>query len=213
MEQVKRKRTIYEVVFKRPLDFFLSLIAIILLSPVMILVAILIRIKLGGPVLFKQLRPGKNEKIFNMYKFRSMTNEKDKKGNLLPDADRLTKFGKFLRSTSLDELPGLFNILTGKMSIVGPRPLLIEYLPFYTKTEKKRHLVRPGLTGLAQVSGRNFVEWNKRLSLDVDYVRNVKFSQDVMIIFKTFINVIRKKDISVDSSEVEGNLAEIRRGN
>ena len=129
MEQVKRKRTIYEVLFKRPLDFFLSLIAIIILSPVMLIVAILVRIKLGGPVLFKQPRPGKNEKIFNMYKFRSMTNERDENGNLLPDEDRLTKFGKFLRSTSLDELPGLFSIFTGKMSIVGPRPLLVQYLP------------------------------------------------------------------------------------
>src|SRR5690554_125088 len=141
MEQIKRKRTVYEVIFKRPLDFFLSLIAIILLSPVMLIVAILVRIKLGGPVLFKQPRPGKNEKIFNMYKFRSMTNEKDGKGNLLPDEIRLTKFGKILRSTSLDELPGLFSILTGKMSIVGPRPQLIRDMWFMSKEERKRHLV------------------------------------------------------------------------
>lgn len=201
MEQVKRKRTIYEVLFKRPLDFFLSLIAIIILSPVMLIVAILVRIKLGGPVLFKQPRPGKNEKIFNMYKFRTMTNEKDEDGNLLSDKDRLTKFGKILRSTSLDELPSLFNILIGKMSIVGPRPLLVKYLEYYTEDEKQRHLVRPGLTGLAQVNGRNSLEWEDKFMLDKSYVSKITFRKDVVIIIKTVINVIRRKDITHTTSK------------
>ena len=145
----------YAKYFKRVLDFLLSLIAIIILSPVLLIIAILVRIKLGSPVLFKQERPGKNEKIFTLYKIRTMTDKKDEKGNLLPDEDRLTKFGKILRSTSLDELPELFNILKGDMSIVGPRPLLVEYLELYNEEQKHRHDVRPGLTGLAQISGRN----------------------------------------------------------
>lgn len=209
MEQVKRKRTIYEVVFKRPLDFFLSLIAIILLSPVMLVLAILVRIKLGGPVLFKQPRPGKNEKIFNMYKFRSMTNKKDEDGNLLPDEDRLTKFGKFLRSTSLDELPGLFSILIGKMSIVGPRPLLVQYLPLYNEEQSRRHLVRPGLTGLAQVNGRNAISWQEKFDLDIKYLKKITFIGDVKILFKTAFKVFRRSDISSDTHETmeyfEGN--------
>lgn len=209
MEQVKRKRTIYEVLFKRPLDFFLSLIAIIILSPVMLIVAILVRIKLGGPVLFKQPRPGKNEKIFNMYKFRSMTNERDENGNLLPDEDRLTKFGKFLRSTSLDELPGLFSIFTGKMSIVGPRPLLVQYLPLYNEEQRKRHLVRPGLTGLAQVNGRNAISWQEKFHLDIKYISKITLFGDVRIIFKTAFKVFRRSDISSDTHETmeyfEGN--------
>ncbi len=197
MEQIKRKRTIYEVVFKRPLDFFLSLIAIILLSPVMLVVAILVRIKLGGPVLFKQPRPGKNEKIFNMYKFRSMTNEKDEEGNLLPDVDRLTKFGQTLRKTSLDELPGLFNILFGKMSIVGPRPLSVLYIPYYNNYERRRHLVRPGLTGLAQINGRNTLNWEDRFKFDVSYVQKITFFGDIKIIFKTAIKVFKSDNIKV----------------
>ncbi len=209
MEQIKRKRTIYEVVFKRQLDFFLSLISIVVLSPVMLIVAILVRIKLGGPVLFKQPRPGKNEKIFNMYKFRSMTNERDENGNLLPDEDRLTKFGKFLRSTSLDELPGLFSIFTGKMSIVGPRPLLVQYLPLYNEEQRKRHLVRPGLTGLAQVNGRNAISWQAKFDLDVKYLQKITFFGDVKIIFKTAFKVFRRSDISSDTHETmeyfEGN--------
>ena len=181
MEQVKRKRTIYEVVFKRPLDFILSLLAIIILSPVMLVVAILVRIKLGGPVLFKQPRPGKNENIFNMYKFRSMTNEKDEEGNLLPNKKRRTKFGNKIRALSLDELPGLFNVLKGDMSLVGPRPLLVQYLPFYINEEKKRHMVRPGLTGLAQIKGRNSVNWDERLNYDVIYIQKITFIKDFKI--------------------------------
>lgn len=209
MEQVKRKRTFYELIIKRPMDFLLSLIALIVLSPAMLIVAILVKIKLGGPVLFKQERPGKNEKIFKMYKFRSMTQEKDEQGNLLPDDKRLTKFGKILRSTSLDELPGLFNILKGDMSIVGPRPLLVRYLPRYNEEQRKRHLVRPGLTGLAQVNGRNAITWEERFNLDIKYVAKVTFIKDLSIIIKTFFKVIRRKDVNsethVTKEEFEGN--------
>ena len=182
------------------MDFILSLIAIILLSPVIILVAILVRVKLGGPVLFTQNRPGKNEKIFKLYKFRTMTSELDKDGNLLPDEVRLTKFGKFLRSTSLDELPGLFNILKGHMSIVGPRPLLVQYLPLYNEEQKKRHLVRPGLTGLAQVNGRNAISWEDKFKYDVKYVERITFFGDIKIIILTAFKVIRRKDINSNTS-------------
>lgn len=199
MEQIKRKKTIYELLFKRPMDFILSLIAIVFLSPLMVGIAILVRIKLGGPVLFKQLRPGKNEKIFRMYKFRSMTNKTDEKGRLLPDEVRLTKFGKFLRSTSLDELPGLFNILSGKMSIVGPRPQLIKDLWFMNDKIKERHLVRPGLTGLAQVNGRNAIEWNKKFDLDLKYISKITFYGDLIIIFNTILKVFLRKDITQEN--------------
>src|SRR5690554_3436617 len=202
MEQIKRKRTIYEVVFKRPLDFILSLLALIILSPVMIIVAILVKIKLGGPVIFKQQRPGKNEKIFNMYKFRTMTNELDKDGNLLPDKDRITKFGQVLRKLSIDELPSLLNILKGDISIVGPRPLMPSYLNYYTPKEKQRHLVRPGLTGLAQVNGRNYIDWEKRFEHDLKYIEKITFFGDIKIIFKTFIKVLKREDI-VDSKDPE----------
>jgi lipopolysaccharide/colanic/teichoic acid biosynthesis glycosyltransferase len=161
---------IYRKYFKRPLDIVLALIAIIIFSPVMLIVSILVRINLGSPVIFKQQRPGLNEKIFTLYKFRTMTDERGKNGELLPDSARLTKFGKFLRSTSLDELPELFNILKGDMSIVGPRPLLVEYLPLYNDYQKRRHEVRPGLTGLAQINGRNAITWEQRFNLDVQYV-------------------------------------------
>lgn len=196
-----RKRTIYEVLLKRPLDFILSLLAIILLSPIMIIVAILVRIKLGGPVLFKQQRPGKNEKIFNMYKFRTMTNEKDEEGNLLSDEIRLTKFGRFLRSTSLDELPGLFNILKGSMSIVGPRPQLIKDMWFMSSNQRRRHLVRPGLTGLAQVNGRNAIDWESKLQLDLDYIEKITFWKDLKIIFKTAFKVLKRSDINQEGME------------
>ena len=182
----------YAKYFKRVLDFLLSLIAIIILSPVLLVIAILVRIKLGSPVLFKQKRPGKNEKIFTLYKFRTMTDKKDENGNLLPDEDRLTKFGKVLRSTSLDELPELFNILKGDMSIVGPRPLLVRYLPYYTKEERHRHDIRPGLTGLAQIHGRNATNWTERFGYDVKYVKNITFLGDVKIIIKTIMKVIKK---------------------
>ena len=201
----------YAKYVKRPMDFVLSLIAIICLSPVMAVTAILVRTKLGSPVLFKQQRPGKDEKIFNMYKFRSMTDEKDDDGNLLPDEVRLTKFGRALRKTSLDELPELFNILKGDMSIVGPRPLLVAYLPYYTDDERHRHDVRPGLTGLAQVNGRNFLGWDNRLAMDTEYIRNISFVNDAMIIIKTACKIFKRTDIADNTNEIEGNLAELRK--
>lgn len=194
------KGGLYRRFFKRPMDFMLSLIAIIVLSPVFLIVAILVRTKLGSPVLFKQERPGLNEKIFSMYKFRSMTDEKDSSGNLLPDHVRLTKFGKFLRSTSLDELPGLLNILKGDMSIIGPRPLLVQYLPLYNEFQKHRHDVRPGLSGLAQVNGRNAISWEEKFKLDVKYVNQVSFIGDWKIIFLTLKKVFVREGISSDTT-------------
>lgn len=201
----------YKHFFKRLFDFILSLIAIIVLSPIYIIVAVLVRIKLGSPVLFTQDRPGKDEKIFKMYKFRTMTSDTDEKGNLLPDEVRLTKFGKALRSTSLDELPELFNILKGDMSIVGPRPLLISYLPYYNEVEKHRHDVRPGLTGLAQVSGRNYIAWDDRFAKDVEYVEKQSLLLDIKIILNTVKIVFKKSDIATDTRTVESNFAEERK--
>ena len=195
----------YKDFLKRFLDIILSLIAIIILLPVYIIISILVLIFMGWPILFKQPRPGKNEKIFNLYKFRTMTNKKDKDGNLLPDEQRLNKFGRFLRKTSLDELPELFQILFGKMSIVGPRPLLVEYLPYYTEEEHHRHDVRPGLTGWAQVNGRNVTEWNKRLKQDIYYVNNVKFSLDVKIIILTIYKVFKRADVLVGNQYEQGH--------
>ncbi len=202
---------IYRNYVKRIMDIFLSFIAIFILMPLILLLAFLVKIKLGSPILFFQERPGKDEKIFRLYKFRSMSEEKDKEGHYLPDEKRLTRFGRKLRSTSLDELPELINILKGDMSIVGPRPLLIEYLPYYTEIERKRHKVRPGLTGLAQVEGRNYLSWDERLKKDVAYVEQISFWLDCKIIVKTFINVIRQKGVAEDTSNIEGNLANIRR--
>ena len=190
----------YQKYIKRGLDFILSLIASIILSPVMLMVAVGVRVKLGSPVLFKQQRPGKNEKIFNMYKFRTMTDERDENGELLPDEVRLTKFGKTLRSTSLDELPELFNIVKGDMSIVGPRPLLVRYLPLYNERQKHRHDVRPGFTGLAQVNGRNSISWEEKFEWDVKYVEHITFWGDVKIIFKTVKTVLTHEGISSASS-------------
>ncbi|UTY39962.1 sugar transferase [Allocoprobacillus halotolerans] len=190
----------YRHFFKRFFDFILSLIAIIVLSPIYIIVAILVRTKLGSPVIFCQERPGKDEKIFKMYKFRSMTSETDEEGNLLPDEIRLTSFGKKLRSTSLDELPELFNILKGDMSIVGPRPLLVEYLPLYNDFQKHRHDVRPGLTGWAQVNGRNTISWEDKFKLDVEYTQKYSFLLDIKIIFMTVLSVVKKEGISSDTS-------------
>lgn len=187
----------YEKYFKRMLDFLLSLIAFIVLSPIMAIVYILVRIKLGKPVIFKQERPGKNEKIFTLYKFRTMTDKKDEQGNLLPDAERLTKFGKFLRSTSIDELAELINIIKGDMSIVGPRPLAVAYLPYYNEKEKHRHDVLPGLTGLAQVNGRNALQWEDRFDFDIQYVKNVCFIEDLKIIFLTIKKVFKRENIVV----------------
>ncbi len=201
---------LYKNYIKRIMDIMFSLISLFILSPVMLLVALLIRIKLGSPILFFQERPGKDEKIFRLYKFRSMSEEKDENGNYLPDEKRLTTFGKLIRRTSLDELPELFNILKGDMSIVGPRPLLVEYLPYYTKIEGKRHQVRPGLTGLAQVEGRNYLSWDERLKKDVVYVEQMSFLLDCKIIIKTFISVIGQKGVAEDTRNIEGNLAKIR---
>lgn len=197
----------YKLFFKRFFDFILSLIAIIMLSPVYLIVIVLVRIKLGSPVFFTQKRPGKDEKIFKMYKFRTMTNEVDENGNLLPDDKRLTKFGKLLRSTSLDELPELFNILKGDMSIVGPRPLLVRYLPLYNEYQKHRHNARPGFTGWAQCNGRNSIGWEEKFDLDVYYVNHITFLLDVKIIFKTVKTVLCREGIS---SEASATMEEFR---
>ena len=201
MEANKRRRGIYEKFIKRALDMILSGIAIIILSPILLIVAVLVKTKLGSPVIFKQERPGLNEKIFKMYKFRSMTDAKDENGELLPDEERLTSFGKKLRSTSLDELPELFNIFKGDMSIVGPRPLMVSYLPLYNEFQKHRHDVRPGLTGLAQISGRNLLSWKERFEKDISYVENISFTLDMKIIFTTVKSVIKRDGISSNTSE------------
>jgi len=189
----------YRRYIKRPMDIILSFIAIIVLLPVLLVVAILVRIKLGSPVIFKQKRPGLNEKIFTLYKFRTMTDKKDENGELLPDSERLTRFGRMLRSTSLDELPELFNILKGDMSIVGPRPLLVKYLPLYNEHQKRRHDVRPGLTGLAQVNGRNAITWDEKFNLDVKYVDNIRFLTDWKIMFQTIKKVFIREGISSEN--------------
>ena len=207
--KAKGKDSFYARYIKRILDVICSLLGLIILSPVLLIVAILVRIKLGSPIIFKQDRPGKDEKIFTLYKFRSMTDKRDVDGNLLPDDVRLTRFGKMLRATSLDELPELWNILKGDMSVIGPRPLLIEYLPYYKDAEKCRHDVRPGLSGLAQVSGRNLVEWDERLHLDVEYVNNISLRLDLVIIFNT-IRVVLNKDGLSECTIDEGRLDLIR---
>lgn len=201
----------YRKYIKRLLDIVISLTALVVLSPILLVVAILVRCKLGSPVIFHQQRPGYNEEIFKLCKFRTMTDERDENGELLPDAVRLTKFGRMLRATSLDELPELWNILKGDMSLIGPRPLLVSYLPYYTEEEKLRHTVRPGLTGLAQVSGRNLLDWDKRFATDVEYVRNLTFAMDVKIFFLTIKKVFVRENIEVDTNQVEGNFAEIRK--
>lgn len=191
----------YKRFAKRILDIFFSLIFILMLSPVLLGIAILVRVKLGSPVIFHQLRPGKDERIFELKKFRTMTDEKDEDGRLLPDNVRLTDFGKKLRSTSLDELPELWNILKGEMSFVGPRPLLVEYLPRYNEEQHRRHEVRPGLTGLAQSQGRNLLTWEDRFELDIYYVDNMSFLGDMKIIFDTFKAVMKQDGISSGTSE------------
>lgn len=196
---------------KRILDIILSLLAIIILSPLLAVTAVLVKTKLGSPVLFKQERPGKDEKIFTLMKFRTMTDERDENGELLPDEVRLTKFGKFLRSTSIDELPELFNILKGDMSVIGPRPLLVQYLPYYTEEERHRHDVRPGLSGLAQANGRNNVTWEEKFAWDIKYVNEMSLILDINIFLKTVFNVLKRDDVVVDSYEVEPNLDDIRR--
>lgn len=199
-EKMEHKPTFYEKYVKRFFDIILSLFALILLSPVMLIVAILVRTKLGSPVIFCQERPGKNERIFKLYKFRSMTDKRDEKGELLPDEVRLTKFGKLLRSTSLDELPELWNILRGDMSIVGPRPLLVKYLPLYNEVQKHRHDVRPGLTGWAQVHGRNLQSWEERFEHDIWYVQNINFMTDIKTIILTVKCVFKRTGVSSENS-------------
>ena len=192
------RQGIYARSIKRKLDILLSGTALVVLSPIMAVTAWQVRKKLGSPVLFTQLRPGKGEKIFKMYKFRTMTDERDAKGNLLPDEQRLTEFGKFLRESSLDELPELFNILKGDMSIVGPRPQLVRDMVFMTKEQRRRHKVAQGLTGLAQVSGRNNISWEEKLTYDQEYVKHITFLGDLRIILKTIGNVLKKEDINTD---------------
>ena len=202
----------YKKYIKRILDILISTGFITVFCWLYAIIALLVRVNLGKPVLFKQARPGKDEKIFNMYKFRTMTDKKDANGKLLPDRERLTSFGKFLRKSSLDELPEMFCILKGDMSFIGPRPLLAEYLPYYTEREKLRHTVRPGLTGLAQASGRNTVDWDTRFELDAQYVENLTFLMDLKVIGMTFKTVFGHTDqVAEDTSEVEGNFAQIRR--
>ncbi|MEC5271994.1 sugar transferase [Caldifermentibacillus hisashii] len=197
---MKSKGGIYRRFIKRPMDFVLSLLAISILSPIFLIVAILVRIKLGSPIIFKQKRPGLNEKIFTMYKFRTMTDERDEKGELLPDSVRLTKFGKFLRSTSLDELPELINILKGEMSFVGPRPLLVQYLPLYNDHQKRRHEVRPGLSGWAQVNGRNAISWEEKFVLDIEYIDNISFIGDWKIILLTIKKSLIREGINSETA-------------
>ncbi len=196
----------YEKYIKRLLDFILSLVAIIVLAPVFLLVAILVRKKLGKPVIFSQERPGLHEKIFKLYKFRSMTDERNEKGDLLPDELRLTSFGKFLRSTSLDELPELFNILKGEMSFVGPRPLLVRYLGFYTDEERHRHDVRPGLTGYAQINGRNYVAWNEKFKMDLQYIHELSLITDIKIILFTIFVVFKRDNIETASQIIHNGV-------
>lgn len=196
---------------KRILDIISSLLAIIILSPLLGMLTVIGAFEMKGNPFFTQERPGKDEKIFKLIKFRTMTNAKDKDGNLLSDADRLTRYGKFLRNTSLDELPELFNILKGDMSVIGPRPLLVQYLPYYTEKEKHRHDVRPGLTGLAQVNGRNNITWEEKFAWDVKYVNEMNLIFDIKILFQTVFNVLKRDDVVVDSYEVEPNLDDVRR--
>lgn len=202
------KGGIYQRYLKRPLDIVISLLAIIILSPIFLVVAILIKFKLGSPVIFKQKRPGLNEDIFTMYKFRTMTDERDKNGNLLPDSERLTEFGKFLRSTSLDELPELLNILKGDMSIVGPRPQLVRDMVFMNSEQRKRHNVLPGLTGWAQVNGRNALTWEKKLKLDLEYVNNITFLVDCKIVFMTIVKVFKRDGINTEGMDTAEDLGD-----
>ena len=194
------KKGVYEKYIKRPQDMLCALLALIVLSPILFITAFLVRVKLGSPVIFKQERPGLNGKIFTLYKFRTMTDERDSEGNLLPDEVRLTKFGKLLRGTSLDELPELLNILFGDIAVIGPRPLLVEYLPRYNAEQRRRHEVRPGLSGLAQVNGRNAISWEDKFKYDVQYVDHVTFLGDWKIIFQTILNVIKRDGINSETA-------------
>jgi len=208
----QKKHKIYRDCIKRTLDITLSLLAILFLSPLFLFLYFLVKSKLGSPVLFKQVRPGLNEKIFTMFKFRTMRDEKDGNGNQLPDSERLTSFGKWLRSSSMDELPELFNILKGDMSIVGPRPLLVQYLPLYDDNQKRRHEVRPGLTGLAQVNGRNAISWEDKFQFDIVYVDSVSVILDIKIVFLTFKKIIDREGISSTSSETMEYFTKTEKG-
>jgi len=201
-----KKNGIYNKVIKRIIDILISSIALIISSPIILILYILVKSKLGSPVFFSQERPGKDGKIFKMYKFRSMTDAKDENGNLLPDEVRLTSFGRKLRSTSLDELPELWNIFKGDMSIIGPRPLLVQYLPRYTEEQRHRHDVRPGLTGLAQVSGRNALSWEDKFKYDIEYVNNVSLSLDIKIFFRTVKAVLTHEGISAAGEATMGEF-------
>ena len=203
---MKQKKGFYEKWIKRPQDFFCALLAIIVFSPILLLTALLVRIKLGSPVLFIQERPGLNERIFKLYKFRSMTDERDSNGELLPDEQRLPPFGKLLRATSLDELPELFNIFRGDMAVVGPRPLLVKYLPRYNERQRLRHSVRPGLTGYAQVHGRNAITWDEKFEFDVKYTEKITFLLDWSIIFHTALSVLKREGISGAESVTMGEF-------
>lgn len=189
----------YKLFFKRTIDLILSVFGFLILLPITIIVFIVLLFTNNGKPLFLQRRPGKNERIFNILKFKTMSDERDENGKLLPDEKRITKFGTFLRKTSLDEIPQLINIIKGDMSLIGPRPLRVRYLPYYTKEESIRHTVKPGITGLAQVSGRNFLDWDSRLQKDIEYVENLSFKEDLKILLKTFVNVITSKDVALDS--------------
>lgn len=207
---MRHKAGFYEKFVKRFLDIFLSGMALIILSPILFVTAILVRVQLGSPVIFCQERPGRDEKIFKLHKFRSMSDARDENGNLLPDEIRLGKFGRNLRATSLDELPELWDIFRGKMSIVGPRPLLVEYLPYYTGNERHRHDVRPGLTGLAQINGRNTLTWEQKFAYDLEYVQHISFITDLRILLGTVGKVLNRSGVQVNTQSSEGNLARIR---
>lgn len=207
---MRHKAGLYEKYIKRLLDILLSGCALIVLSPLLLVTAILVRVKLGSPVIFCQERPGKDEKIFMLHKFRSMSDARDETGALLPDKERLTGFGKKLRSLSIDELPELWDIFRGKMSIVGPRPLLVEYLPYYSEDERHRHDVRPGLTGLAQINGRNTLTWEQKFAYDLEYVQRISFCEDIKILFRTVGKVLNRSGVQVNTQSGEGNLAKIR---
>ena len=198
----------YQKYFKRPLDFIMALVGLVFLSPLLLIIAILVRIKLGSPVIFKQPRPGLNEEIFTLYKFRTMTDERDENGELLPDEVRLTSFGKWLRSTSLDELPELWNILKGDMSFVGPRPQLIKDIVFMTPEQRKRHNVRPGLTGWAQINGRNNISWEEKLSLDLDYLELASLIGDIRIMGITILKVLKRDGVATDGMETAEDLGD-----
>lgn len=203
----------YKHFFKRLLDIVLSGLALVILSPLIVLIALITRIKLGKSIIFKQVRPGKDEKLFSIYKFRSMTNQTDSNGNLLPDKDRLTKYGRWLRSSSIDEILELINILRGDMSIIGPRPLEVKYLPYYSESEKHRHDVRPGLTGLAQINGRNTIQWEERFKYDIYYVEHLTFWLDLKILFCTIKKVFSREGVVPLGEGIEEDFDEYRRKN